>query len=76
MFCDRCKLKAFSGNSIVCGYFLHGGETIYINEYVAKWCPKTKNNQEIQQTAKSAVDDLNIGLDTPTASAPIKCSRG
>ena len=43
-FCNSCEYKAFSGNSAVCGYFLHGGETVFINEDVETWCPiKDKN---------------------------------
>ena len=40
MFCDACEYRAFVGNSNVCGYFLHGGETVYIDNTVSEWCPK------------------------------------
>lgn len=39
MFCDNCDYKAFSGNEDVCGWFLHGGETVYIDKDVETWCP-------------------------------------
>jgi len=47
MFCDKCDYKAFSGHQRVCGYYLHGGETVYINQDVENWCPmrNTKNNK-------------------------------
>ena len=39
IFCNDCKYAAYSGNHYVCGYYLHGGETVYIDEDVALWCP-------------------------------------
>jgi len=44
MFCDACEYRAFVGNSNVCGYFLHGGETVYIDSAVSNWCPKNELN--------------------------------
>ena len=50
MFCNGCKYKAYSGGYAVCGWYLHGGETVYIKKNVKEWCPltKQKNNNKIE----------------------------
>ena len=64
MFCDDCKYKAYSGNSDVCGYYLHGGETVYIDDKVYEWCPclesNTKYNTALERNRRRSAQNRMI----------------
>jgi len=39
MDCIKCSWLGHSGNSLVCGLILQGGDTVYVNNGKIKQCP-------------------------------------
>lgn len=67
MNCNTCDDIGFSGNSKVCGYLLHGGETVFVkNGQINEACPRERASQPVSGADRALTVDHPIDCQCTT----------